>query len=89
MFYVYVLKSQKDENGYIGATSNLEKRLNQHNKGEVKSTKYRRPLLLIYLEEFLTLSEARKREWFLKNTPQGGKFKRKILDMTGVAARRA
>jgi len=86
MFYVYILKSIKDQNGYIGTTDNLENRLMRHNKGEVKSTKYRRPFILIYNEEFDTLSEARKREWFLKCTPQGGKIKRKILGMAGVAA---
>lgn len=79
----------KDQNCYIGTTKDLEKRLNQHNSGLVKSTIHRKPFIIVYNEEFKTLSQARKREWFLKCTPQGGKFKKKILDNAGVAARRA
>jgi len=85
MFYVYILKSLIDQNGYIGTTKNLEERLNQHNTGLVCSTARRKPFILVYSEEFQTLSDARKREWFLKCTPQGGKLKRRILDMAGVA----
>lgn len=88
MYYLYILKSLKDGYGYIGTTKNLVKRLEQHNNGRVRSTASRRPFVVVYKEEFLTLSEARKKEWFLKCTPQGGKFKRKILDMAGMAVAR-
>jgi len=79
MYYLYILKSIKDKKGYIGTTANVEKRLQDHNTGRVKSTKYRRPLVVVHTEEFKTLSETRRREWFYKYTPQGGKLKRKIL----------
>jgi putative endonuclease len=39
MYYVYVLKSEKDGRLYKGLTSDLEKRLLQHNAGITKSTK--------------------------------------------------
>ena len=71
--------------GYVGVTDNLKRRFIEHNSGKTKSTKYRTPFILVHTEGFQTSSEARKREWFLKCTPQGGKFKRKILDMAGVA----
>ena len=80
MYYLYILKSIKDKKGYIGTTDNIEKRLKNHNTGCAKSTKHRRPLAIIHTEEFKTLSDARKREWFYKCTPQGGKLKRKILE---------
>jgi len=66
MFYVYVLKSLKDNKRYIGFTENLQRRLFEHNNGLVKSTKNRRPLELIYHEEFVSKKDALLREKFLK-----------------------
>ena len=83
MYYLYVLISQKDGKLYIGTTKNLEKRLQQHNNGYVRSTKWRKPLDVIYQEIYKTLSEARKREWILKCTPGGGKELKKILKRPG------
>ena len=51
-YFVYILTSLKDSKRYIGMTSDLNRRLNEHNSGKVKSTKNRRPLELIYTEEF-------------------------------------
>lgn len=65
-YYVYILKSLTDKKFYTGCTANLEKRLKQHNSGRVRSTKARRPLELIYWEEFATRSEAMKRERRIK-----------------------
>jgi putative endonuclease len=61
MFYVYVLKSQKDGRFYKGMTSFLEKRVKQHNLGQNKSTKGFLPWELVYYEEFQTRGEARIR----------------------------
>ncbi len=67
MFYfVYVLKSKKDNKRYIGFTDSLERRISEHNSGLVKSTKNRRPLELIYFEKFETKSEAMNREKYFK-----------------------
>ncbi|MBU1617605.1 MAG: GIY-YIG nuclease family protein [Candidatus Margulisbacteria bacterium] len=66
MFYVYVLKSQKDNNLYIGSTNNLERRLSEHNQGKVFSTKSRTPFEIIYYEAYKAESDARKREHNLK-----------------------
>jgi putative endonuclease len=65
-FYVYVLQSVKDEQFYVGFTSDLEKRLVDHNLGLVKSTKSRRPLKLLYWEGCLNQKDAVKREKYLK-----------------------
>lgn len=56
---VYVLKSLKDGNRYIGSTNDLKRRLREHDEGKVFSTKNRRPLKLIYYQEFGNLIEAR------------------------------
>jgi putative endonuclease len=89
MFFLYILQSLNDKWAYVGVTNNLQRRLDEHNKGYVRSTKNKRPFALAHKEGFFVLSEARKREWFLKCTPQGGKEKRNILNMAGMAARRA
>ncbi len=66
MFYTYVLKSLKDNGIYIGYTSDITRRIEEHNSGLSKSTKHRIPFKLIHLEKFKTRSEAMKQERFLK-----------------------
>jgi putative endonuclease len=65
-FYVYVLRSLKDKLFYTGYTSDLHKRIELHNKGEVQSTMNRIPLELIYWEGCLNQQDATKREKYLK-----------------------
>ena len=48
--YVYVLQSERDGNFYVGYTKNIRKRLREHNDGNVKSTKNRLPMKLVYWE---------------------------------------
>ena len=79
MAYLYILKSEKDGHLYVGTCANdLGSRIDKHIKGQVKSTKYRRPLNLVYSCFFATFSEARKKEWELKYTPWGGKLKKQL-----------
>lgn len=61
-----MLKSIKDGNIYVGFTKNLKLRLEQHNKGSVRSTKIRRPLKLIYFECCLDQADATHREKYFK-----------------------
>lgn len=67
MYYVYVLQSSKDSSLYIGYTSNLEKRFNEHNQGLSQATKYKRPYKLLFYEAFLSKGDARNREDYLKS----------------------
>ena len=67
MYYVYVLRSKKDKNMYIGFTSDLRQRFKSHNNGLNTSTKNRRPLELIYYEAFLNEHDARDKEMFYKS----------------------
>lgn len=64
--YVYVLRSLKDGQFYVGLTRNLRARLESHNKGLVSSTARRAPLELIYWEGCLNESDAAQREKYLK-----------------------
>lgn len=66
MFYVYILYSSEDKKFYIGYTRNLKRRIKQHFYKEVKSTKDRRLLKLIYYEAYLNQKDAKGREKFLK-----------------------
>ncbi len=66
MFYTYVLLSLKDKKHYIGWSNDLEKRVADHNNGDVQSTMDRRPLQLIYYEACLNKRDAIKREKQLK-----------------------
>jgi putative endonuclease len=65
--FVYVLLSKKDGLHYIGLTNGLERRVRQHNIGQVRSTKLRRPLMLIYHEIFTSRIEAAKEEKYYKS----------------------
>jgi len=67
-YYVYVLKSERDGNNYVGYTNNLRKRLKEHELGHVKSTKHRLPVRLIYFEACLNQQDATKREKYLKTS---------------------
>jgi putative endonuclease len=66
MFYTYILKSKVDNKLYVGWTDNLKDRLIKHQKGQVSSTKLRRPFELIYYEACLNREDAIKREKSLK-----------------------
>ncbi len=79
MYSVYVLKSLKDGRTYVGCSRNLKNRINEHNSGEVQSTKGRTPFILWYKEEFINKYEAFKREKHFK-TSWGRRQLRKILD---------
>ncbi len=58
MPYVYILKSLKDSKKYTGSTLNLDKRIQQHNKGYVKSTRHRKPFVLYAYQVCKTIGEA-------------------------------
>ena len=66
MYYLYILKSLKDHNLYIGSTNDLRRRLKDHNTKKVTSTKSRVPFELKYYESFSCEEDARKRESSLK-----------------------
>ena len=68
MFYVYVLRSEKNKKRYVGYTSKDPLvRLREHNSGCNKYTKENGPFKLIWKEAVETKTEAIKREHFLKS----------------------
>jgi putative endonuclease len=77
-YYVYVLKSLKDENFYTGYTADLRTRLMEHQKGVVTSTKSRAPFQLIFYEAYRNKYDALRREKYLK-TSKGKSTLRQML----------
>jgi putative endonuclease len=67
-YYIYVLRSEIDQQFYVGYTCDLKNRLQQHENGLVKSTKNRRPLTLVYFEGALNQQDATHREKYLKTS---------------------
>ncbi len=72
-YFVYVLKSEIDGRLYKGQTSNIDKRIIEHNSGKTKSTKGFIPWKLVYSETFETRDEAVLREKYFK-TGSGREF---------------
>jgi putative endonuclease len=67
MYFVYVLRSKKDGEFYTGFTTDLERRIEEHNKGLQFSTKHRLPLELVYYECSFDKIDALNREKYLKS----------------------
>jgi len=66
MPFVYILYSPKLNKYYVGACTDLERRLYEHNIGHSKFTSTGLPWVLKYTDEYPTLTEAKKRELEIK-----------------------
>jgi putative endonuclease len=66
MPYTYILFSAKLNKYYVGACTDLQKRLHEHNIGHSRFTSTGIPWEIKYSESFETLQEAKKRELFIK-----------------------
>ncbi len=81
VYYVYILRSTKDEKAYIGRTNDLRRRLSEHNAGKVLSTKNRRPFEFRYYEAYHREKDAQNREASLKKDGKAlGQLKRRISE---------
>lgn len=80
-YSVYILECA-DKTLYTGSTNNLEKRLKEHNESKrgAHYTKIRRPVKLLYSEEFATFNSARHREAEIKRWPR----EKKLALISGV-----
>lgn len=78
MYSMYIIKSLEKGRYYVGSTEDFEERLKSHNRGGVTSTKNFRPWVLVYKEDFLTRTEARKREIQVKKYKGGQAFQKLI-----------
>jgi len=76
--FVYAIKSRKDTRIYVGISSNPERRLREHNRGETPSTKSYIPWTLIYKKLLSSRIEAREEEKRLKSG-YGKEFLKSII----------
>lgn len=84
MYYVYVLKSEKDGRRYIGSTAKLpQDRLEEHNANKGRFTRGHQPWKLWKVEKYTTKEEAQKREKFLKSE-QGRRYLDSLEKYSGV-----
>ena len=67
MYFVYILKCA-DETLYTGIATELKRRIEEHNSSDkgAKYTRVRRPVRLVYSEEYPDRSSASKREYVIK-----------------------
>lgn len=66
MYYVYILKSLKNKDVYVGFSNDLKTRFKFHNSGKVKSTKPNKQWRLVYYEAYRAKKDATMRERQLK-----------------------
>lgn len=78
MHYVYILQSSKDQSHYVGITTDLRKRVLQHNSGQSKYSKTKKPFILVWYCAFRIKSRALAFEKYLKHG-SGHAFARKHL----------
>lgn len=64
--HCYILFSTKLNKYYVGSTSDLDRRLIDHNRGKEKFTSTGMPWVLLYAEPFEELAMARRRELEIK-----------------------
>ncbi len=81
---IYILFSAKLNKYYVGACTNLQRRLYEHNIGHSKFTKTGIPWQLMYTEEFGTLQQAKTREYYIKKMKSRSYIEKLI---TGRASR--
>lgn len=72
-YYTYIVKCA-DGTFYTGYTNDLDNRIKTHNEGKgAKYTRTRRPVELVYFEEYPTKEEAMSREWYIKQLTRSEK----------------
>lgn len=86
MYYVYILRSSKDRQLYVGCTKDLQNRVREHNSGDVSSTKHRTPLEVIYYEAFTHRRDAFAREKWLKTGWGRNQIKKMLSNTLEVSA---
>lgn len=68
MYYIYILLCERDNRFYTGYTNDLERRIDEHQRGKVYSTYRRLPVNLVYYEASINQADALHREKYLKST---------------------
>lgn len=65
IWFVYILELNNWQY-YTWSTSNIENRVKYHENWKVKSTRYKRPIKLLYFREYWSIDDAKIVESWLK-----------------------
>jgi len=85
MWYVYIIRSLKEQFLYVGSTNNLERRLDEHNTGMSKSTAPFQPFELLSFIATKTEHQARTLEQYFKTGSGKSILKKRILNDEDLA----
>ena len=66
MYWVYILKNKVNSSLYVGSTSDLKRRIKEHDEGKNISTRRYLPWIIIYVEGYFSKEDALRREHNLK-----------------------
>ncbi len=78
MYFTYVLKSSVKQKSYVGFTSDINRRLKEHNSGKHSYTKRYMPWVVVYTEIYEKLIDAKMSETYFK-TAAGRRFLKKNI----------
>ena len=84
MYCVYVLKSLKNDQLYVGRTSDLKKRISEHQAGKVRTTNRLNPMKLIFFEGFTSKADSIRRERYFKTSKGKSSLKQIIRDSVSI-----
>ncbi len=79
MAWVYILKSDLNGRFYVGSTTDIERRMAQHQRNQTPSTHRMKAYKLVFSQEYSTLQEAREIEKRLKKLKRKD-YLQKIID---------
>jgi len=79
MINTYLIKSEIDSSFYCGITSDVKRRLAEHNQGKLKNTSSKKPWKLVYYKMHTDYQEARKHEKWLKK--KNRKYKENLAQL--------
>ena len=67
MYFVYILRSKKDDSFYTGVTENLKTRLHEHNRGGAEYSSSKTPFMIVWFCAFPVKGIAYEFEEYLKS----------------------
>ena len=82
---VYALASSAKEYIYVGLSEDVERRINEHQRGKERTTRAYRPFEVLLIEVLPNRTEARKREKFLKSGA-GKEFLKELRERKRISA---
>jgi len=78
--FVYILKSQKNGQFYVGSTTNVVSRVERHNAGLVESTGNFRPHIIELIQGYCTIRQAKQIEYRIKKLKRKDYIEKMILE---------